>query len=110
MDEEIIVSTQNESLFGQVATSAPAVAFTTGEGGGIPRDLGNIYGPDGLGVDLGRPELVGGITDLVSGVYRAVSGSPRPAPAPSQPTGMFTSTTLIVGIVLIGVVWLAMKS
>lgn len=99
-----------ESFFGQVSTSAPGLAFTTSDGGGLPRDLGNIYGPDGLNLSAVTPELVGGVTDVVAGVYRAVSGAPAPAPVPmAAPTTFFTPATLILGALVIGVLWFATR-
>lgn len=100
----------SDSLFGQVATSAPAVLFTAGENGGVPRDLGDIFGPTGLAIDQNAPQLTSGITDLVAGVYRAVSGAPAPVVAPTSAPMIFTPTTLIVLLVVAGIAWYALKS
>lgn len=100
----------DQSLFGQVATSAPAVLFTTGENGGVPRDLGDIFGPTGLAVDQNAPQLASGLTELVSGVYRAVTGTPAPVVASTTTPTILTPTTIIVLLVVAGIAWYALKS
>jgi hypothetical protein len=95
------------TFFGQVVTDAPATSFTPAQGGTLPRDLGSVFGPDGLGIV--PPDAVEGATSLVSGVYRAVTGTPVTL-APQTPTTTVSSTTLIVVLVLVGVGFLLWKT
>ena len=48
--EQTAVSPVAGAFFGQVVTDSPAVAMTTSDSGVLPRDLGNIFGPDGLAI------------------------------------------------------------
>lgn len=97
------------SFFGQVESSSPSsTGFVPGENGGIPVDLGQVFGPDGLNLSAGAPDILGGATQLVSGIRRAVTGQPLAAAPPQQaPVSGNMLLILLVGGV---VVWLALRS
>lgn len=90
------------SFFGQVQSSSPSSAgFVAAEDGGIPVDLGAVFGPSGLNLRAGAPEIVGGITQIVGGVANVVAGQPlNAAPPPQQApvSGNMLMLFLILGV------------
>ena len=88
------------TIFAQAPTDAPASSFVADTTGGVPRDLGSIFGPDGLNLDSSRPDLVGGITQIVAGISRAV-GVTSPVSTTGvtpHPTAISHSTLLFLGV------------
>lgn len=97
------------SFFGQVQSSSPSsTGFVPAEDGGIPVDLGAVFGPSGLNLQAGAPEIIGGITQIVGGVSNVVSGQPLNAAPPPQQAPLSGNMLLIFGVIGIGA-WLLLR-